>query len=730
MVNLDELSRDFVSEFQKKFYDKKTSNIVLYGIGKNSSLLLEMLSDYNFIGLMDKNPDNIGKKMPFGGGIYILDVDEVIKNADIIIITASEIYWQIIFKRIAYLTDIYNIPIYYPNGNRASEDIVHFEDNSYWQTTSDILFTKIDSHEVISFDIFDTLIMRKTVSPEDIFSLVELRLKNKFEDLDFVNFRKLASEEAYRIKGNFTNLHDIYEQLQMLTGLSNEDIIYIKNIEISVEYEVVVPRNDVVKAFQYALSKGKNIYFLSDMYLPRDILDSILIKCGITGYYELWISCEFGLNKHDMTMWYKYREVNYGKSCLHIGDNLRADIENAHKVNIDTVHVFSSFQILLHSSLKEIVPYITTLNESLLLGCIISRLFNSPFSLNTSKGKVYVKNLLDLGYLGFGALVLNYLIWILKENTLLKQEKILFFARDGYLLQKIYKYIIDSLNIKYAPEGVYFKISRRMAMIAAINDNLDMFNSAIRHEYQGNFGDYLQKRFNVIPDVDDINTHEMINSFTDYDKILLWINKYKEKILQNAKVERRNYINYILKLGIFNSEKVSIVDLFFNGTGQYYLSKITNKKYEGFYLCALLGENNIYGLGKNMHALYQNIDDPKAIQSNMRKYSQLIESVLTAPEGMYIKCDENGIFHNADKCFNQRVFSEKEKIHEGIWEYVHDIMSIYMDIDLKHIPYSSLFVDKLFGAVFCGKCELDQSLKDTFSHDDELFGFTERKIWD
>lgn len=33
----------------------------------------------------------------------------------------------------------------------------------------------IESHDIISFDIFDTLIMRKTLVPEDVFLILEDR---------------------------------------------------------------------------------------------------------------------------------------------------------------------------------------------------------------------------------------------------------------------------------------------------------------------------------------------------------------------------------------------------------------------------------------------------------------------------------------------------------------------------------------------------------------------------
>ena len=38
------------------------------------------------------------------------------------------------------------------------------------------LIHAISEHEIISFDVFDTLIMRKTLYPEDVFEIVQNRL--------------------------------------------------------------------------------------------------------------------------------------------------------------------------------------------------------------------------------------------------------------------------------------------------------------------------------------------------------------------------------------------------------------------------------------------------------------------------------------------------------------------------------------------------------------------------
>ena len=60
------------------------------------------------------------------------------------------------------------------------------------------LIKKIDNCEVVSFDIFDTLIKRNCLKPHDIFKIVEFVYNENNNDKvqNFSNLRKLAEKKA------------------------------------------------------------------------------------------------------------------------------------------------------------------------------------------------------------------------------------------------------------------------------------------------------------------------------------------------------------------------------------------------------------------------------------------------------------------------------------------------------------------------------------------------------
>ena len=95
-----------LDEFNENFKEFKQSKIVLYGIGRYTATLVEGLQDFNFIGLMDKDPANIGKIM---FGLPVISKEEAEQKADLVVINTSETYWNVIYNRIE---DI-QIPVYY-----------------------------------------------------------------------------------------------------------------------------------------------------------------------------------------------------------------------------------------------------------------------------------------------------------------------------------------------------------------------------------------------------------------------------------------------------------------------------------------------------------------------------------------------------------------------------------------------------------------------------------------
>ena len=138
-------------------------------------------------------------------------------------------------------------------------------------------------NDIISFDIFDTLILRPFDDPKSLFFL--LGEKNKCPG--FKRYRelaeKLARQEAFEKNGTYeVTLRDIYEKLSRFVLL---DIDKAMQYEIETELDLCFANPYMKEIFLQAKNLGKTIIAVSDMYLSKDVIEKMLKKCGYAVSY-------------------------------------------------------------------------------------------------------------------------------------------------------------------------------------------------------------------------------------------------------------------------------------------------------------------------------------------------------------------------------------------------------------------------------------------------------------
>lgn len=716
----------FLAKFVENFDFLLGKGIVLYGIGVNTALILEHLPQFRILGLLDKNKENIGKEIC---GKKVISIQEAMKADAIIIVTQDPCYWEVIYRRICDVCVENQIPVYYTDGTQAKRKTIDkdIKENPYWDLKEEFLREAINRAEIVSFDIFDTLIMRKVYSPTTIFSLVELHFTKKYhKTADFANIRRFA-ETVLVQRGNPTpNYKEIYQYIQETLDLSEEEICYLKQKELNLEEALIMPRDSIVKLYHEAKEMGKEVYLISDMYLGKRQIERMLEICGIEEE-NLIISVEKKAKKSDGSLWKKYKEIIQEKKALHIGDDRIADVEQAEKVGIYAIEIYSAKKLLENSSLRDMVSDICSREEEVAAGLVISCIFNNPFCLAKSRGIVEWDELEKMGYAMYAAPIYNYLVWLMQQAKRDGNTEILFFARDGYVLQKMYDFMIECYCLENMPRGIYFMISRMLGMLWSIYTKEDIIK-ILQMRYIGTFGEFMQNRF-FISVKDNVHYEESIYTDADFEKVKTYVEPYFEEILQVAKEQRERAINYIKSLNIKN---FCISDPSYHGTNQYYLSLLLKKKYKGYYMQANLDEKkNPYGQTAYMYSFYQNEDDKEALKTCLHRNSTQFENgILVAPEGCVIGIDRAGNFIKTPNGFTQDHFFYKEKMISGVRRYIEDISRCYQGIGWEDLPYTANFIDKLFGEMIGYKCIVRQDIKDTFYVDTYFGASFDRKMWE
>lgn len=589
----------------------------------------------------------------------------------------------------------------------------------YFAENVELMSNVFSGFEIVSFDIFDTLITRKIYNPDDVFLLIEKYLAEKNINIkDYVKLRKEA-ELNVRKKKNFKGdctIHEIYDEFKELANISTEQAMEIKTLEIETELKLCIPRKDSLEVFNKLINMNKKVILISDMYLTKDIIEKILHNCGYYGYYELLISSETGLRKDNGTMW-DYFFSKYGKySTIHIGDNEQSDLhELADRVKIHSY--YASSKRLLQLSDYEVSNTKFDLANSVLFGCIYNKMmFNSPFALYNKENRALINNPFDFGYAILGPVILNYMLWLinsLKNNP--ENEIILFASREGYYLQKIYDYLKEKLEIEDLDkiEEYYLLISRRAITVAGIENKEDIYN-LFRRNYSGTLRECLYYRLGYT----ELNfENRIIELPRDFEIVKQVIDNNYNIIMNQALKEKDNYLRYINSISpnIYN-KNLTFIDLGYTGTAQYYLSKIMKKKITGKYF-ALADKILPLEIDCKVESCYNDdVHDPNALEKPIYKYSLLLECFLTAPVGQLKYIDENLNPHYTYDD-NKEKMIYLDEIYRGIKELIDDMISIYGK-DLLDIKIDKDIIENNYKMFAKESKKLNPDMKKIFDIDD------------
>lgn len=369
----------FCRQFRDKFQKLHCRNIYLYGVGEKTKLLLDNITDFHFVGLLDAELEGetiYGKK--------VCSLSDVVEMSGVIIIVARPHVTKIIYERIGSFCKDNGIEIYDLHGNILPCEECLETQNSYWETNLETIKRRAVQYDVITMDIFDTLIARSVLTIADMYQIIERNIEEV--PAEFAVFRRRAESKCM---GNY-NIYSIYDKMHELTGWDRELLKKCMEHEFALERKILRPRKEVCDLLEWLRNNGKQVCLASDMYWSQDRIRELLDTLDIRGYQELFVSCDEGKSKKDGSLFEKIKSIYAGKKILHIGDNRYDDIENAEKSGLDAILVLSEYEMLMLSDLRRLLNEADCLMDRIVLGQIKEKLFNNPFAINKYQGGVYI----------------------------------------------------------------------------------------------------------------------------------------------------------------------------------------------------------------------------------------------------------------------------------------------------------------------------------------------------
>lgn len=548
---------------------------------------------------------------------------------------------------------------------------------------------------IASFDVFDTLLIRKVDNPATVFYLVQAQILSSkkyqcYNDIfhDFAVARVSAEKSAREIKVRNglepeVTLDEIYEELSARCGLNKECASSIKELELLVESRVLEASSDGKLLYEDMRKRGIEVIFITDMYLPYDFLVKVLSSNGYdVGEGGLYISGCLGVSKASGAIYdfiSKERQINHD-AWLHVGDNFKVDVENPIKKGIRAYHAKWS-KLSGHGLIKGIQ------SNDVIVGSVVG-------FLQCKQSKQYVPSCQyeKIGYSIFGPLVMGFIFWLVAKLKEDKIDRIIFFARDAYIFKLIYdKYFFEMTGV----ESRYMHLSRASVIPLSITE---WDREGLRRLFIGRGKRSMRDVFDFFgldfPDEIECHGFDFVESDIVSEKNIDMVFAYLESryfdVLESSSLRRVRCKSYFDEF-FSGCESPAVVDLGWAGSLQAAVAKIIQNGgsfpcIRGYYV-GLLPEadrnRSRYNLMSGWLNSFEGIED---VFKQLRKNGgiEVLENVLSATHGSTISYDISAdgpvpVFDGIN--VSSQGLMRIESLHVGIEKYFSDNDNLFVGVD-------------------------------------------------
>lgn len=303
-------------------------------------------------------------------------------------------------------------------------------------TNIDEILKKTDKYDVITFDVFDTLLIRDVMKPTDVF---------RFSYGEMGRYIRIIAEFIARksSKSGEVSLEDI-----------DRKCIFSCDKEIDFEYKICRANPSIKQMYDCLKKQGKKMYAISDMYIDSNAIKKLLLEAGYD--IPVIVSCEENCDKTTGKLFELFlNRYSYKPSqIMHIGDNKVADYEGANKVGIKSILINKHVNILSYTKYTK---------SNYELAAFINH------GLNEEKDDVA-----KIGYEIIGPIILSFCQWIHEKYKTIGFERLYFLARDMRFTYEVYRLLYPEDDARY------LCVSRKSLQFA--RDNVDEFCKYLKAE--------------------------------------------------------------------------------------------------------------------------------------------------------------------------------------------------------------------------------------------------------
>ncbi len=590
---------------------------------------------------------------------------------------------------------------------------MHDTDHHMKQSFIQRSIEKIHSSKIqlVSFDIFDTLLCRPTLFPADLFYLMDDGVRDilNYRNIVFSKIRPVLELDARKLHPHLEDitLDEIYEYFSQFYGIPRKKALQIMHLEMKIEEKYLKPRKIGLELYREAKKSRKKIILVSDMYLSLEFIERILRKNNYLVYDKIYLSSQERITKHSGKLFdLVLEEIRLPpSSMLHIGDNQQSDIQIPKAKGMKTIHVPKASVVFLYKQRSlwnnlEIHQLESPLR--ICLGLVANKFFDDPDEQRNYQaifhGDAYI-----IGYYALGILLFSLAKWLLENTTLQKHDKIFFLLRDGFMPQKAYN-LLQKHYPRSSPSEEMFSSRRLLSPLQNlyphdfITSTFEFINAKVtiasfitQRLGEGFLADYKKKIIETIGPLD----RKASSCREELRKFFLDFREEIENSLQKSRKIISKYYNKRIK----GCQNIALYDVGFCSSFQHILTPIY-QNIHGYYIHA--DYERMIDLGRTylsqqvfsgkQNSRLNNLRRVKPEENSTNIFYELFFSSLS-PSCIGLTSDQEAkrikpIFSETE--FSSHAKKTINKIQKGMLDFVCELESLFED-DIKklHLTYDT-----------------------------------------
>lgn len=565
-----------------------------------------------------------------------------------------------------------------------------------------------------SFDIFDTVLIRKCGKPGNIFYLLAHKLypDDEAKGEAFIAWRRQAEWHITRhIKNREVTIADIYSGDAVKTFPEYTPVQLIE-AEKSVESENLIANPAIKATIEQCRAAGKQVCFISDMYLDSDFLSQVLRRKGcLMGEERVYVSCEEEARKSTGALFDKVRAYLNPTEWEHYGDHPVSDAKNAQKKGINAIWIRTAGYTETEKLLSK---------QSSELSCLAGLQRVARITAGNDAYATLAADFVAPAYI-------PYVRFILEKAEKQGIKRLYFLSRDSYILQKIAEQMQDEFPMI---ELRYLFVSRKALLLPYLqNPSAEKFLAV--QDKQTLVGKYVE---GLLDSLGTSNTEFKEKLATKFEyrritskqqekdflyKIFGEKSDFKQHLKEKAGRKRKLLNAYFSQEGVFDDVKSAMVDVGWLGTTRLMINSILKEEEEGhreipFFYYGVRGD-----VLDESHGKYYSYNNARELSTEL---TTLIENYFSAspyPSTIGYEKTKKGIvpiFKQGEKYKENKIVTAnvqacgiiaKELAHTGLqsptllkdWskQAANDILLLkHKDINLLPLCEAELFDGKSF----------------------------------